>query len=101
LYDPEKCPFCGHGATFDWGLDLNICYFCGAQETAKGWMSPVPSRPKQNDTTTVAPDKELLCQWFTLNEKLGNLDGELVKMEARMESLEDAIRDLTEMMRKK
>ena len=103
MYDPGKCPFCGRGVTFDWGLDLNICYFCGAQETAKGWMSPPPFRPKGKDTLTLAPDKEkeLLRQLYTLNEKLGQLDAELMKIKARMESLEGAIQDLSEMIGKK
>jgi hypothetical protein len=101
LYDSEKCPFCGRGVTFDCRLDLNICYFCGAQETAKGWMSPLPFPPKQKDAMTLAPDQELLRQLFALNQKLGNLDLELMKIKAHMESLKDDIRDLTEMIRKK
>jgi hypothetical protein len=49
----------------------------------------------------VTPDKELLQRLFTVNEKLGQLDRELVKIKAHMESLEVAIQDLTEVMRKK
>jgi len=101
LYDPGKCPFCGSRVRFDWGLDLNICYFCGAQETAKGWMNPRPFRATGNDTMTFMPDKELLQRLATVNEKLGELDAELVKIKAHMESLEVAIQDLTEVMRKK
>jgi hypothetical protein len=99
LYDPEKCPFCDRGVTFDCGLDLNICYFCGAQETAKGWMSPLPLpfRPKGKDTMTLAPDKELLRQRFTLKQKLGNhaiggmpatpLDPEILPVEIRKDGI--------------
>jgi RNA polymerase subunit RPABC4/transcription elongation factor Spt4 len=101
LYDPGKCPFCGSGVTFDWGLDLNVCYVCGAQETARGWMNPRPFCAAGNDTMTLAPDKELLQRFFTLGQKLGQLDAELTKIKAHIESLEDAIQDLSEVMRKK
>jgi hypothetical protein len=47
------------------------------------------------------PDKELLRQLFTPNEKLGQLDVELMRIKAHMESSEDAIQGLTEMMRKR
>jgi hypothetical protein len=101
LYDPDRCPFCGGGVTFDSGLDLNICYFCGAQETAAGWMSPPPFHPKGKDALTLAPDKELPRQLFTLSEKLGQLDAQLTKIKAQMESSKDAIQDLIELVRKK
>jgi hypothetical protein len=101
LYDPDKCPFCGGGVTFDSVLDLNICYFCGAQETAAGWMSPLSFRPEGKDTLTLAPDEELFRQLFTLSEKLGQLDVELTKIKAQMESSKGAIQDWIELMRKK
>jgi cell division protein FtsB len=64
-------------------------------------MSPLPFSPRQKDAVTLAPDKDLLRQLFALNQKLGNLDLELMKIKAHMESLKDDIRDLTEMIRKK
>jgi RNA polymerase subunit RPABC4/transcription elongation factor Spt4 len=41
------CPFCGGKVTFDWGLDLNVCFKCGAKETAKGWMNPPDNEPEE------------------------------------------------------
>jgi len=49
----------------------------------------------------MTPDQELTQQLRDLNDRLGSLDVELMKIKSHMESLESAIERLTEEIRKK
>jgi hypothetical protein len=42
LFFKDRCPFCRAHVYFDGILDLNVCYSCGARQSARGWMQAGP-----------------------------------------------------------
>ena len=59
------CPFCEHRVIFDNCRDINLCDWCGAQETSKGWEKrdvkakrPSPKRAKKQLDLFLAEEPE-------------------------------------------